>query len=285
MQYRYGWQCLILASVALQSSSTQAQTPSPLPEWQYSAGQPLRVYAQWGKLPIWEANIGPSANFQPKYDGSSNYHLRPGLTLDIRYSDVAFLSDGEGLGYNILRGKNHRAGLAITYDLGRHERDDSNLRGMDSLRPAPELKAFAEYLFFPVTVRGDIRHGFGGYNGWIGDFSVYLPVAGSEKYKYFVFFGPSITVADQDYLQAYFGVTPEQSVRSGYPVYRTGGGLKEVSLGVNATWFFYKQYFVNFTSGGNRYLDNAAHSPLTHEKLQGVADLSLGYDFRTETTD
>jgi outer membrane scaffolding protein for murein synthesis (MipA/OmpV family) len=153
------------------------------------------------------------------------------------------------------------------------------------LRPAPELKAFAEYLFFPVTVRGDIRHGFGGYNGWIGDFSVYLPVAGSEKYKYFVFLGPSITVADQDYLQAYFGVTPEQSARSGYPVYQTGGGLKEVSLGVNATWFFYKQYFVNFTGGGNHYLDNAAHSPLTHEKLQGVANLSLGYDFRAAAAD
>jgi outer membrane scaffolding protein for murein synthesis (MipA/OmpV family) len=258
-------------------TAADAQTPSPLPEWEYSAGQLMRIHAQ-DKVPDWSISLGPSVNFQPKYVGASQYHLRPGI--DVRYKDIWFFSGGEGLGINALHGKSHRVGMAITYDLGRHEKDDAALRGVGSLRPAPEVKFFAEYLLFPVTFRADIRHGFGGYNGWVGDFSIYTPIAGSKKYKYFVFFGPTVTWADKSYFQSYWGIDPTQAAKSGYRVYHVSGGMKDVSLGLNATWFYYKQYFVNLTAGGSRLLDDAADSPLAQERVQGVVNFTLGYNFR-----
>jgi outer membrane scaffolding protein for murein synthesis (MipA/OmpV family) len=270
---------LLLLGVVLPA---HAQTPSPLAEWEYSAGMQLRSYYLWGKLPDWDFNLGLGAEFEPKYDGASQYHILPGPSIDIRYKDVAFLSTGEGLGINLVHKKNYRAGLALTYDLGRAQHEDYQLRGVGDVQPGPELKGFGEYVWFPVTFRVDLRRSLGGYNGWVSDFSVYTPIIGSEKF--FVLVGPSLTIVDGNYMQNYFGISDVQSQQSGYPQsgyppYRAEGGLKQFSFGSSATWFFRDPWYLNVSSGLSRLLGDASHSPTTTENLQGVVSLTIGYDW------
>lgn len=256
-----------------------AQTPSPLPEWEYSAGIALRERFT-PKIPQWQTAVGIGFSFQPDYDGASSYELVPAPSFDIRYSDIAFLSVGEGLGVNILRGRNYRAGLAITYDLGRKLSNDVRLTTERRVGPTAEIKAFGEYVIFPVVLRLDFRQAlFGGYKGYVGDFSLYMPVAGSKKHHFVVFAGPSVSFASGDYMRRFFSVSAAQSASSGLPQYTAHGGLKEVEFGFNATWFFHDHWFVNSSGAVNRLLRSAAQSPFTDERFQGTINFTIGYLF------
>jgi outer membrane scaffolding protein for murein synthesis (MipA/OmpV family) len=265
--------CALLAAGA-----AQAQTPSPLGEWQYSAGIVLKQRFD-PDHPKWEELLGFGGEYLPRFQGANAYHVEPGPTIDIRYRNLAFLSTGEGLGVNLLRNNNYRAGVALTYDLGRDEGTDlAKLHGLKDLSASPELKFFGEYVFFPVITRVDVRTGFGGHGGWIGDASVYLPVLGSKKF--FVFAGASVTLADKDYMAHEYGVTQQESTASGLPVYTPGGGLNSAGIGANATWIFADHWFADLVCAATDLIGPPAESPLTSERLQYAVSLNLAYDFR-----
>lgn len=254
----------------------QAQTPSTLPEWTYSAGQLLRT-SMMPSIPTWSVFAGLSGAYSPRYDGADEHHYQGGPTIEVRYKDIAFASTGEGLGVNIFRGKNYRAGTALVFDLGRRAIDSNDTNGLGNVNTAPELKAFGEYLIFPVVLRADARRALGGHNGWIADLGAYMPVYGNEKF--YVFLGPSVTFADDRYMKAYFGVTPEQSVNSGYPTYTAHAGLKSVNAGGSATWMMTQHWLINVIAGGQRLLGDAADSPLSLDRIQYGTTLTVGYNF------
>src|SRR5262249_44830833 len=151
-----------------------------------------REYFLGTNPPRWDTSVGLSAEVLPKYDGSKQYRVLPGPEFDTRFGNLAFLSLGEGLGVNAFHDKTYRIGAALTYDLGRSRHTSYYTARLKSVRPSPELKGFAEWVLFPVILRVDVRRSLGGYNGWAGDFSAYLPLGGSERF--FVFAGPSLTV-------------------------------------------------------------------------------------------
>jgi hypothetical protein len=135
--------CLTLLWVC--AHTAWSQTPSPLQEWQYSGGIILaRLFES--DLPEWRRVVGAAAEVQPVYDGSRAYRLQGGPVVNIQYRDIAFVSTGEGIGYNFLRGDHYRVGAAISYDLGRRVKDDiTNLHGMGDIAPAPAAKLFASW--------------------------------------------------------------------------------------------------------------------------------------------
>lgn len=261
----------ILAAVEV-----QAQTPSPLPEWTYSAGVLMRS-SMSPTLPDWSVLGGASVEYGPRYDGAKAYHLLGGPTLEIRYRDLAFFSTGEGLGINLLRGKNYRAGVAMVYDLGRRAQDSDATRGLGNIDIAPELKAYGEVLLSPVVLRADFRRGLGGHDGWVGDLSAYLPVYGDQKW--FVFLGPSVTLADDRYMRHYFGVTSAQASATGYPGYAAHAGLKSVNLGSSITFLMTDHWLLNVLAGVQRLVGDAVNSPLTQDRTQYATSLTLGYQF------
>jgi len=265
--------CALALAVA---GPAQAQTPSPLGEWQYSAGIVLKKRFD-PNPPHWEALIGGGAEVLPRFEGSNDYFVEPGPVIDIRYRDLAFFSTGEGLGINLLRGRNYRAGVALTYDLGRNEGDYYRL-GEHNLSAAAAPKLFAEYVFFPVIVRGDVRHNIGGVGGWIGDVSAYLPVMGNEHF--FVFVGGTVTLANSTYMDNDFGVTPQEAQSNRLPVYTPGGGIKSAGVGTNMTYIFRKHWFLNGVFAATTLLGPAGESPNVETKVQGAASLNLAYDFR-----
>lgn len=253
-----------------------AQTPSPLPEWTYSAGELMRT-SMSPTIPKWSVFGGASVAYSPRYDGADEHHVLGGPTIQIRYRDIAFASTGEGIGVNVLRGKNYRAGAAMVFDLGRRAVDSDDTKGLGNVNTAPELKFFGEYLIFPVVLRADTRKAFGGHNGWIADVSAYMPVYGKEKF--FVFIGPSVTLADDHYMSRYFGVSPTQAAASGYPTYTAHAGLKSANAGGSVTWMMTDHWIMNVLAGGQRLLGDAAESPLSLNRIQYATTLTFGYQF------
>ena len=142
-----------------------SQTPSPLQEWQYPGGTILeKLYEP--NLQDWRVVLGAAVAAMPRYDGARSYRVSPGPVVVILYRDIAFASVGEGLGVNLLRGDNYRAGVSIGYDLGRPMSDDyEHLHGLGDIQPAPVVKVFGSYVIskkFPLVLRADVRRIVGG---------------------------------------------------------------------------------------------------------------------------
>ncbi len=276
LQARY---CLTLfiGPAAINCSPVLAQTPSPVPEWHYSQGHLLERRTQ-DNVPEWERTFGLALVTQPKYEGDNAYAVSVGPSFDIRYYDIAFASAGEGFGVNLLSTKDYRAGVALTFDLGRYHSQDHNLYGTGNISFSPETKFFAEYMLFPVTFRIDARHSFGGQGGWIGDFSVYSPLAGKD-HAYFLFAGPSLTVADATNLQHIFGINENQSTNSAYPTHYLGGGARSISFAVSGGLFFTENFLFEGTVAAERLLGGAGSSPIVQERDQLALMASVEYRY------
>jgi len=268
---------LLLALCALVPRLGFCQTPSPLQEWQYPGG--ISLYNVFEPTtPEWRVTLGVAAITQPPYYGAPVYKEQVGPVIDLRYRDLAFASVGEGLGVNLLHGTNYRAGIAVGYDLGRHESDDSHrLRGLDDIKPAPVLKLFGSYVIskeFPLVLRGDVRQFVGGGDGVVGDFEVFMPLPGSSE-RFFMMAGPSITFADRLYMQKEFGISRAAALTSGLPAYAAGGGDDLVGLGFSGTWFITDQWLFNANAAVNRLLGAARDSPITETPVQAALALSI----------
>lgn len=260
--------------------SAWSQTPAPMQEWQYSGG--IILARLFDSLPEWRVVLGPAADTQPVYGGAAAYRVQGGPALDIEYRDIAFLSTGDGLGVNILRGDHYRVGAAIAYDRGRLERDDyANLRGMGDIGPAPVAKVFASYVLskkFPVILRVDARQILGGADGTVGDVAVYMPLPGSSR-KFVMFAGPSITLATHRYLQSEYGVTAAQSLASGHPLFDPHAGTVAEGVGFSATRFVTDHWLLNLDAAISKLKGSPDVSPLTESRTQRELALSVDYQW------
>lgn len=271
-------QFLIIAALALglTCGNVRAQSSGPLPEWQNATGIVLRSLA--GPIPEWQVTIGGGGGVLPAYEGSNSSRLVPAPTVDIRYRDIAFASSGEGIGVNLLRGPLYRAGVALAFDPGREHNAATRLSGTGNIDPAAEPKIFAEFAVIPVIVSAELRYRATSQQGFIGDIGLYMPVVGNETLQ--VFLGPSITLADDQYMNTYFGISPQHAEpHSIFSPYEAEGGAKNVNLGASALYHFDDHWFVDFDAGIERLLGSAANSPIVQTRYGLGAIAVLCYTF------
>jgi outer membrane scaffolding protein for murein synthesis (MipA/OmpV family) len=278
--HRISW-IFVVVLAALWSAAASAQTPSPFPYWANSAGVVMMPLA--GPPPEWQTVLGGGLAVLPTYEGSHTYHLTAAPEIDIRYYDLAFISSGDGIGINLLRGQTYRAGVAISYDGGREHNYGSRLAGTGNVDPTPELKLFAEAYFKPfgdalIAVTADARQAPFGHQGMIGDLGLYVPIAGNKTFDVFV--GPSVTFADREYMQSYFGITaPHAAPQSIFAPYEAHGGLKDASFGVSADYRFTDHWAIHGDIAFERLMASAGNSPLVQEKNQLGSALTIAYTF------
>lgn len=271
------WLTVLVWSLAPEAS--WAQTPAPLQEWQYSSGIALyKMYAP--EMPRWQVDAGLAVEPRPLWEGSDRYRSLVGPVLDIRYKDLAFLSAGEGLGVNFIRGSNFRAGVAIGYDLGRLARQDlDHLKGLGDVGTSATVKLFGSYVIsksLPLVFRGDIRQYTGGASGLEGDLEIYTPLPGSSE-RLVMFVGPSLTFADRAHLQTLFGVNPNQALASGYENYSAHAGFESAGIGFTAARIINTHWLIVGSLAANRLLGSAADSPITQTRVQAVGVLAVAY--------
>src|SRR6185312_5514671 len=114
-------------ALAMIAGTASAQT-STLTDWQNSSGIVMRPLG--GPVPDWQVTVGGGVAAIPAYEGSNEQRVSPAPTVDIRYKDLAYLSIGEGIGVNIFRGTNYRAGIGLAFDYGR---EHNAATGVDEL--------------------------------------------------------------------------------------------------------------------------------------------------------
>jgi outer membrane protein len=139
------------------------------------------------------------------------------------------------------------------------ERDESGLSTIDT---AYEVGAFAE--FWPTAflrTRIELRRGFGGHEGLVADLSSDAVWDATERLRFTI--GPRLSLANKEYMQTYFGVTPLQSASSGLTPFDAGAGLLSTGVASSLRYKWTEQWAtIGFVEVG-RLIGDAGKSPIT----------------------
>ncbi|GGF83450.1 hypothetical protein GCM10007301_49400 [Azorhizobium oxalatiphilum] len=240
--------------------------------------------AMTGTTEDWYLTIGASAKVVPDYPGSDDYGFAPGFIFRISKASGlnVFRSVDDNPSIALFDTGRFRIGAVGRLDWGRDEDDSDRLRGLGDVDMSVELGGFAEwYAMDWLRLRGELRYGFGGFSGLMGDLAADVIVP-YESWRFAV--GPRLKFASSGYMQEYFGVTPWQSFSATYllnplPIYNAGGGVQSWGATAQLTKNFGNGYEAGVFASYNRLVGDAADSPLTDSANQFTAGMSLSYTF------
>lgn len=197
-------------------------------------------HSKWGLI------AGAGAYVSPNYTGDDAYRVRALPFARASYGDNFWVSVPEGANYRLYdkdgwtvtakaemafpRGEDGKSFFAVSGS------STDDLLGLGDIKPSVELGGALGYDAGPISFNGSVRQGVGGHGALIGDASVsYRKIFKAGETPIAVFLTPNIKFGEADLLQTYYGVTPEQSIGSGLPEYRTSGGI--YSIGINTLAF------------------------------------------------
>ncbi|HEX5184851.1 MAG TPA: MipA/OmpV family protein [Allosphingosinicella sp.] len=184
--------------------------------------------------------VGVGAAYLPTYEGSDNYEVTPAVLAIGKVDDFSFILRGTSFSLNLIRsGSKAPVSLAlgpVAYlRLDRSTRTgDPVVSALGKVKKAVELGGYAgikfNHLLDPydsLTVRFVARHDVSGVHRstlWKPAIDYLTPVST----RTIVYLGLEAEHAGDGFARTYFGVTPDQSVRSGLPAYNARGGWKDM---------------------------------------------------------
>jgi MipA family protein len=232
----------------------------------------------------WYLTIGGSGNIVPQYPGSETYEFRPGFIFSVQKASElnSFHSVDDNPSVALFDTGKFRIGAVGRIDWGRDEDSSDHLNGIGNLDPSLEVGGFTEW--YPVDwlrLRGELRYGFGGYEGWVGDLGADVIVP-YETWRFAI--GPRLAFGSSAFQNAYFGVTPFQALSANFlgnplTVYQAGSGLYSWGATAQLTKDFGKGFTAGVFGTYGRLIGDAADSPLTQSANQFTAGVSLAYTF------
>lgn len=245
------------------------------------------LYAKAPAQPVqedWYVTIGASGVLQPTYPGGDEYTVRPGLIFSLSKESGlnTFTSVDDSPSFALINAGPFRAGPAGRLDWGRDEGDSDRLRGLGDVGFSAEVGGFAEW--YPLDwlrLRGELRYGFGGYEALMGDLAADA-IFSNGPWRFAV--GPRLSYAGGGYMEAYFGVTPQQAAMAGLllnplPVFNASGGFDSAGVLAQVTYAFGNGFTAGAFASYKYLLGDAGSSPVTADANQYTAGLSLSYSF------
>ena len=225
----------------------------------------------------WSVKLGFGAGVAPTYEGADDYELVPLPVVDIRWRDRLFIGTG-GAGVNIIRSKHVRFGARLTYNGGRDQDDDDALRGLGDVDGTVEAGVFGALTYANLTLSGDLRQDTAdGHEGLVGRAALTYRNSLSENLTGTI--GPSITWADGDYMQSFFGVDAGQSARSGLSRFDASSGIKNYALNATLTYAMTDSWSVTGIARYARLAGDAADSPIIKDENQMFSGFHVAYQF------
>lgn len=241
----------------------------------------------------WDVTLGIEGFVFPNYEGSTHYSVFLLPLVNINWRDRLSLGS-RGVNLNLLCESNYKAGVGLTYDVGRKEngstpfnkhkddskngRNDDRLNGLGNINSAVGICAFTSYNLESITIRGSIIRYFDSQNdGLLATAALSKPYKITEELTV----SPEIetTWANRKYMEIYYGVSSKQALRSQFSYYEAGAGFKDVGIGVNASYNF-DYNWVLFANVRIKYLTcDAADSPISETNTNCIFGAGIGYHF------
>ena len=233
----------------------------------------------------WRSSVGVTASVAPRYLGSDGYHATIGP--DFTFTDGTFFADSErGLGAQYQNDAGFTASAALNYDPGRTEKNSlyrpgsKELKGMGRVKGSALANVGVSQEITPwLTVGGDVNLPFAGQKHRGQDFrlgvSSTLPMGDSDQ----LILSADALGGSSNFNRTYFGVTPEQSARSGYRAHKTKAGIYGYSAGAGWEHQFDENWTTSASVGVTRLTGKAGDSPIVKKKTAATGMATLRYNF------
>lgn len=228
------------------------------------------------KLGEWQVVVGGGAMIEPEYEGSDEFKVTPVPFVSATFFDVLTI-DPTGASMTVFERDAFSFSARLGYEFGRQEDDSDRLKGMGDVDFGATVGAKAAFELGPVELFAIVDKTIGGSEGLVGRVGVEATQPISEQ----LFLGASASAvfADENHMQAYFGVSTEQAARSGLARYDAGAGLKRADFSLSATYSINRNWIVRGEAQVGVLLGDAADSPVVVENIQPSAMLLVGYKF------
>ena len=223
--------------------------------------------------------VGAAVVATYEYMGSDERSTLLLPVLDYQWANGWFAGVANGIGVNFSDSPQFQYGLRMTADKGRKESRANALHGMGDIEAAAEVGAFFNYaLPKGLFVTSSLRYGSGtGHKGLVVDLGAgYLTEIAP---KWHLGAGAAVTLANEKYMQSYFGVTAAQAAASGHAVHRAGAGARDVRGNLALTYSVSQKTSVTAALSASRLLGDAESSPLTRKRTSEMGVLAVSYAF------
>jgi outer membrane scaffolding protein for murein synthesis (MipA/OmpV family) len=234
----------------------------------------------------WDVTLGGGVFYGPDFPGSRTRRALPYPSGEIFYKDrVGF--DFSSLSWYAVNTESSVLAVFLSYDFGRQDSERAasfspgaaRLRGLGTLEGTVELGLLASTTVWGIPVYLGLRKAPDGqgHGGAVGHVGVDLPVQITPKLTTALSFG--IDWVDENYAQAYYGVTSAQAARTRFKPYDARGGFSNVSANLTVLYHYDQHWRFAAILGMGRLLGDAADSPITEVRNQPVAGLFVTYRF------
>ncbi len=239
----------------------------------------------------WEGAIGPQFLLAPEYSGSARRKLSVTPGFYLRYGRLSISNSGgfvtrrraddvfRGLGLDAVNTERLRLNFALRLDNGRRSADSPALAGIENVRRTIRMRSSATW---------QLDEGWKAAAGWSTDLLgrgggnlIDLSIGHDRRLSPRIVWnvGTGITWADGRYTRSYYGVTPDESIASGYPVYTPGSGLRDVSIGTGFRMEIDPRWMALWGGSIGKVMGPAAHSPLTTSTRQWSLNAGVAWRF------
>ena len=234
----------------------------------------------------WSFFVGGGGFYAPTYSGDDDYQANLVPFIRITKGDEFFLSVQEGAGWALVNDDGFRAGPLATLDFGRDEDGASpfaisgdvspDLIGLGDVDFTVALGGFAEYETGDVTFKLRAGRAVSSHEGMTAELAMdYNARIMSLGPPLIISAGPRLKWADNKYNQAYYGITSDQALASGLPVFDADSGLVSFGLGANAILPLSRDGLgLTIFGSYDRLTGDASDSPLVRQR--GSADQFFG---------
>ncbi len=231
---------------------------------------------------------GGFVGIAPQYEGSKDYRV-------IGAPIVAPAGDGsmdsgtfqfrgpDDLRLRVFNFNNFEAGPLAGYRFSRNEDDSDRLLGLGDVDGSFVIGGYAAYHFGPISPFVSYHYGVSGDDDtggvlrfgteWHGDIAPGMSVTAKVGASY----------ADDDYMDAYFSVTPLQNATSvaRLSAFDAESGIKDVYFGLSGSVPITTDWSFKWSGTYARLLGDAADSPIVETENQFSGGVGLTYTFNS----
>lgn len=229
----------------------------------------------------WIVTIGPGVQASPKFPGADDLGIYPMPVVGLRRAGrpVPLEAPDEGFGFGLL-GDDSAIDIGPAINFQRRRREEDVGAPVGDVGWTIEAGGFVQaFVGENFRLRAEVRQGLGGHEGLLADFGADLFARGNGDTVFSI--GPRIRWADNDYMDAYYGVPV--AIAPGLSAYDPGSGIHAIGGAAGMRLDVGGGFALHGYARYDRLMNDAADSPIVTQlgsRDQWGGGIGLSYSFR-----
>lgn len=227
----------------------------------------------------WEGSIGAGVLYAPDYLGSDDYDTTLWPSLKLSYGDTLSINSFSGIEWHAIRNSGWTISPFVGYTFGRDNKGDiSAFEKVDGGATLGVRVGYAQREWhYSVAVSTPIT---GDVDG--AEFEAAAAWRTPLSERLFFSLSPSVHYSNEKWTESMFGVSAQDSLRSGIAPYNPDGGYWRLGLGSSLTYALTPEWAATGFVGTSYLTGNASDSPIVDDlgsEWQTITGVSLSYRF------